>query len=104
AAIYEVMLASAFTLLPFVGFVLADHPNGFRLIGLPGGVPLFIAPVLIYFLIPESPRWLLRRGRQQAAIDSVNLIIRRCGGRVPRMTHAELGAGREGAHEKRAAF
>lgn len=38
AGIYEVLLASAFTLLPFVGFLLADHPNGFRLVGLPGGV------------------------------------------------------------------
>ncbi len=54
AAIYETMLAMAFTLLPFVGFVLADHPRGFQLVGLPGGVTLFIAPVLIYFLIPES--------------------------------------------------
>lgn len=36
--IYEVMLASAFTLLPFVGFVLARNPNGFRLIALPGRV------------------------------------------------------------------
>ena len=63
AAIYETMLAMAFTSLPFVGFVLADHPHGFQLVGLPGGVTLFIAPVLIYFLIPESPRWLLRRGR-----------------------------------------
>ena len=69
AAIYEVMLASAFTLLPFVGYVLADHPNGFRLVGLPGGVTLFVAPLLIYFLIPESPRWLLRRGRRQDAIE-----------------------------------
>jgi MFS transporter, putative metabolite:H+ symporter len=92
AAIYEVMLASAFTLLPFVGFVLADHPNGFRLVGLPGGVTLFIAPLLIWFLIPESPRWLLRRGRVDDAIASVNLVIRRCGNRVPPMTVAELGA------------
>ena len=104
AAIYEVMLASAFTLLPFVGYVLADHPNGFRLVGLPGGVTLFVAPVLIYFLIPESPRWLLRRGRQQAAINSVNLIIRRCGGRVAPMTLGELGAGREGLHEELPSF
>ena len=100
AAIYEVMLASAFTLLPFVGFILADHPNGFRLVGLPGGVTLFIAPVLIYFLIPESPRWLLRRGRRQAAVDCVNLIIRRCGGRVAPLTVTDLGTGDERSYEK----
>ena len=92
AAIYEIMLAMAFTLLPFVGFILADHPNGFHLVGLPGGVTLFIAPVLIYFLIPESPRWLLRRGRVQDAVDTVNLVIRRCGDRVAPMTVAELGS------------
>jgi len=45
AAIYETMLATAFTLLPFVGFVLANHPKGFQLVGLPGGVTLFIVPV-----------------------------------------------------------
>ena len=100
AAIYETMLASAFTLLPFVGFILADHPNGFRLVGLPGGVTLFVAPVLIYFLIPESPRWLLRRGRTQDAIDSVNLIVKRCGNRVPPMTIADLGTGREMPREQ----
>jgi MFS transporter, putative metabolite:H+ symporter len=104
AAIYEVMLASAFTLLPFVGYVLADHPNGFRLVGLPGGVTLFVAPVLIYFLIPESPRWLLRRGRQQDAVDAVNLIISRCGNHVPAMTLAELGAVREGPQERLPSF
>jgi|GEM_PF-387093 MFS family permease len=93
AAIYETLLATAFTLLPFVGFILADHPRGFQLVGLPGGVTLFIAPVLVYFLIPESPRWLLRRGRAQAAIDNVNLMIRRCGNRVAPMALSELGAG-----------
>src|SRR5579863_7506416 len=35
-AIFEVMLASAFTLLPFVGYLLAGTPDGFRLIALPG--------------------------------------------------------------------
>jgi MFS family permease len=100
AAIYETMLATAFTLLPFVGFVLADHPRGFQLVGLPGGVTLFIAPVLIYFLIPESPLWLLRRGRLQAAVDNVNLLIRRCGDRVPRMTAAELGTAGDTLRER----
>ena len=100
AAIYETMLATAFTLLPFVGFVLANHPKGFQLVGLPGGVTLFIVPVLTYFLIPESPRWVLRRGRPQAAADNVNLMIRRCGDRTPRMTVAELGTARERASEQ----
>ena len=90
-AIYEVMLALSFTLLPFVGFVLAGNPNGYRLVGLPGGATLFIAPVLIYYFIPESPRWLLRRGRVQDAVDTINLMIRRCGGRVAPLTVAELG-------------
>jgi putative MFS transporter len=89
--IYEVMLASAFTLLPFVGFVLARNPNGFRLIALPGGLALGVVPLLVHFAIPESPRWHLRRGEPQAAIDTVNLIIRRCGNRVPAMTASDLG-------------
>jgi MFS family permease len=100
AAIYETMLAMAFTLLPFVGFMLAHHPMGFQLVGLPGGVTFFVVPVLIYFLIPESPRWLLRRNRPQAAIDNVNLIIKRCGSRVPSMTLADLPAYRDGRSEQ----
>ena len=104
AAIYEVMLAGAFTLLPFAGYVLADNPNGFRLVGLPGGVTLFIAPALIYFLIPESPRWLLRRGRVRDAVDAVNLVIRRCGSKVEPMTMAELGSQPEARHEALPSF
>ena len=100
AAIYETMLATAFTLLPFVGFVLADHPRGFQLVGLPGGVTLFIAPVLIYFLIPESPRWLLRRGRVEDAVNNINLMIRRCGSRVPPLNIVDLAGGREIAPEQ----
>lgn len=99
-AIYEVMLALSFTLLPFVGFVLAGNPIGYRLVGLPGGVTLFIAPVLIYYFIPESPRWLLRRGRVQDAVDSVNLLIRRCGNRVAPLTVAELGPNLSVAREQ----
>jgi MFS family permease len=92
-AIYEVMLASAFTLLPFVGFLLAGDPDGFRLIALPGGLALGVVPLLVHYAIPESPRWYLRRGQPQAAIDTVNLMIRRCGNRVPLLTMAALGSG-----------
>ncbi|HEX3885499.1 MAG TPA: MFS transporter [Stellaceae bacterium] len=91
-AIYEVMLALSFTLLPVAGGLLAHTADGYRYVGLPGGVTLFVAPVLIYFFIPESPRWLLRRGRVQDAITTVNLLIRRCGNKVEQMTVADLGS------------
>jgi MFS transporter, putative metabolite:H+ symporter len=90
-AIYEVMLASAFTLLPFVGFLLAGNPIGFRLIALPGGLALGVVPLLVHYAIPESPRWYLGRGQPQAAVDTVNLMIRRCGSRVPPLTLGGLG-------------
>jgi MFS family permease len=91
-AIYEVMLASAFTLLPFVGFALADSPDGFRLIALPGGLALGVVPLLVHFGLPESPRWHLSRGDSQTAIDTVNRMITRCGDRVPALTVTALGA------------
>src|SRR5579885_3573557 len=90
-AIYEVMLAMSFTLLPVAGGLLAHTTNGYKYVGLPGGVTLFIAPVLIYFFLPESPRWLLRRGRIEDAVNTVNLLIRRCGNKVAPLTVAELG-------------
>ena len=99
-AIYEVMLASAFTLLPFIGFVLAGNVHGFRLIALPGGLALFVVPVLLYFALPDSPRWLLRRGRPQAAVDNVNNIIKRAGSRVPPLTLAQLGPNLDVAPEE----
>ena len=87
------MLASAFTLLPFVGFVLAGNPIGFRLIALPGGLTLGIVPLLVHFGLPESPRWYLSRGNPQAAVDTVNRIVARAGGRVPPLTLSDLGSG-----------
>jgi MFS family permease len=90
-AIFEVMLASAFTLLPFVGFLLAGNPEGFRLIALPGGLSLGIVPLLVHFGLPESARWYLRRGDARAAVDTVNRMIVRCGNRVPLLTVTDLG-------------
>ena len=107
-AIYEVMLASAFTVLPFVGFLLAGNPIGFRLIALPGGLALGVVPLLVHFAIPESPRWYLRQGKPQEAVDTVNRMIKRCGSRVPLMTVAALGPqlalGREDLPPFRALF
>ena len=90
-AIYEMALACSFTVLQLVGFSLADNPNAFRLMALPGGLAFFVMPALIYFLIPESPRWYLRRGHIEAAVDTVNRIIRRAGSRVSQLAVTELG-------------
>jgi MFS transporter, putative metabolite:H+ symporter len=107
-AIYEMSLAASFTVLPVVGSLLSGNPNAFRLMALPGGLAFFVVPALIYFLIPESPRWYLRGGRSEAAIDTVNRIIRRAGARVPELTAASLGdniqAGREQLPPYRALF
>jgi MFS family permease len=98
-AIYEVMLASAFTLLPFAGFVLASNPEGFRLIALPGGLALGVVPLLVHFGLPESPRWHLSRGDPKAAVEAVNGMIARSGGSVPPLTIAALGTGVETSRE-----
>jgi MFS transporter, putative metabolite:H+ symporter len=99
-AIYEMALAASFTVLPFVAFLFAGNPNAFRMMALPGGLAFFVVPALIYFLIPESPRWCLRRGRTAMAVDTVNRIIRRAGGRVPELAAAALGNNVEGVREQ----
>ena len=90
-AVYEIALAISFTVVPFIAFLLADNPEAFRLLALPGGLAITVVPVLVYFLIPESPRWHLRRGHTRAAADLVNQMIRRSGNRVPQLTVEALG-------------
>ena len=100
SAVYEMALACSFAVLPLVGRLLADSPNAFRLMALPGGLASFIVPVLIYFLIPESPRRYLRRGLAEAAVDTVNRIIRGAGSRVPPLALATLGDNMQVAREE----
>ena len=90
-AVYEMALAISFTVVPFIAFLLADNPEAFRLLALPGGLAITVVPVLVYFLIPESPRWHLRRGHTGAAADLVNQMIRRSGNRVAQLTVEALG-------------
>ncbi len=99
-ASYEMALATSFTVLPFVAFLLANNPNAFRLIALPGGIVFFVMPVLIHFAIPESPRWHLRRGQTQAAADTANRIIRRAGNRVSPLIAEALGDDLLNGHDK----
>ncbi len=99
-AVYEMALASSFTVLPFVGGLLAGNPDAFRLMALPGGLAVLVVPPIVYFLLPESPRWHLRRGQAQIAVDIVNQIIRRSGNRVPPLTVAALGEVHAAAREE----
>jgi MFS family permease len=99
-AVYEMALAAAFTLVPFLAFLLAGDANAFRLLALPGGLAVTVVPVVVWFVIPESPRWHLGQGRSQMAVDLVNRIIKRCGDPVPPFTVQELGGHRDGAREQ----
>jgi hypothetical protein len=71
-AVYEMALAAAFTVQPFIAFLLADNPYAFRLLALPGGL----------------------------AADMVNRIIRQSGSRVPPLTVAALGDNLPTARER----
>jgi MFS family permease len=99
-AIYEMALAISFTLVPFIAYLLADNPYAFRFLALPGGLAITVVPVLVYFVIPESPRWHLRKGQPQAAVEVVNRIIRRAGNSVAPLTIGALGDAREAASEQ----
>src|ERR1700733_9511428 len=100
SAIYEMALAASFTVVPFIGGLLAGNEYAFRLLALPGGLAIAVVPVLIYFVLPESPRWHLRKGHAQAAVDIVNQIIARSGNRVPPLTVTALGDHQKAAREQ----
>jgi MFS family permease len=99
SAVYEMALASSFTVVPFIAGLLAGNANGFRYLALPGGLAVTVIPVIVYLALPESPRWYLRKGRAQTAVDLVNVIIRRSGNRVPPLTVEALGDHHAAARE-----
>ena len=100
SAVYEMALATSFTAVLFIAGLLSANPNAFRFVALPGGLAITVIPVIVYFVLPESPRWHLRRGHPQVAVDIVNRIIRRSGDRVPPLTMAALGDHQEAAGEQ----
>src|SRR6516165_4899531 len=93
-------MAASFTVVPFIAGLLAGNEYAFRYLALPGGLSVTVVPVLIYFVLPESPRWHLRKGRPQVAVDIVNRIVARSGNRVPSLRLQELGAYHEAAREQ----
>jgi MFS family permease len=90
-AVYEMALAASFTVVPFLGGLLAGNQYAFRFLALPGGLAITVVPVLIWFVLPESPRWHLRRGQPQQAVDIVNSIIAKAGNKVPPLSVQQLG-------------
>jgi MFS family permease len=91
SAIYEMALAISFTVVPFIALLLAGNPYAFRFLALPGGLAITVVPVLVYLVLPESPRWHLRKGQRQVAVDIVNRIISRAGNRVSPLTVEAFG-------------
>jgi hypothetical protein len=93
-------LAASFTIVPFIAGLLAGNANAFRFLAPPGGLTITVVPVLIYFVLPGSLRWYLRKGRPDAAVEIVNDVIRRAGDRTPLLTVAELGDVQETVRER----
>jgi len=50
-AIYEMSLAASFTVVPFIGGLLAGNQYAFRFLALPGGLAITVVPVLILVAI-----------------------------------------------------
>lgn len=72
--VYEASLGMGLTLV-FVGATMVSHSaEGWRLMPLPSALMLLILPLLIFTKIPESPRWLISRGRAVAALSVVNRV------------------------------
>ena len=100
SAIYEMALAISFTVVPFIALLLAGTPYAFRFLALPGGLAITVVPVLVYLVLPESPRWHLRKGQRQAAVDIVNRIISRAGNRVSPLTVEACGDSQQTRREQ----
>ncbi|XP_072956645.1 organic cation/carnitine transporter 2-like [Typha angustifolia] len=61
-----------FLSLPAIAYV--NRTSSWRSLYLWTSVPSFCYTILLYFLVHESPRWLLVRGRRQEAIDTIKNI------------------------------
>ncbi|TKV95754.1 hypothetical protein SEVIR_9G382800v4 [Setaria viridis] len=65
--------AVGFLSLPALAYAFRDA--SWRNMYLWTSVPCLCYSILVYFLVQESPRWLLVRGRKQEAVDALRQII-----------------------------
>src|SRR5579864_5757171 len=51
SAVYEMALASSFTVVPFIAGLLAGNANAFRFLALPGGLAVTVVPVIVWYVL-----------------------------------------------------
>ncbi|CAN6284474.1 unnamed protein product [Urochloa humidicola] len=73
-----VFFAVGFLSLPAVAYAFRDA--SWRNVYLSTSVPCLCYSVLVYFLVEESPRWLLVRGRKHDAVEALRQILSLNGG------------------------
>jgi MFS family permease len=62
---------------------------GWRLILIAVAVPALILGISGYFILPESPRWLLTEGRTEEASEMVDMIIKYNKAEIKELTYFE---------------
>jgi len=71
--VYQTVTSWASTIAPLAGFVFIHYLGGeagWRLLLISGGLPILLAPVALG-LLPESVRWLVKKGRHEQAEATV---------------------------------
>ena len=90
SAVLEMSLAMAFTVLPIIGALVADNPDSFRLMALPGGLRYLSFRRCSISHAGKSALAFLRHGRAEAAVISG---IRRSGRARAELTREPRRAG-----------
>lgn len=94
--------AFGFVVPPFVGLILLDLPHvGWRILFGLGALSALVLPFCRGTMLPESPRWLARRGRTGEAEEVVAAMergaIKRTGAPLPAVANVEATAPDESA-------
>lgn len=79
-SLYQLAIVIGINLIYFVNFKIAEQGNdtwnvewGWRYMLGSGLIPAFLFLILL-FLVPESPRWLIKRGRYDEAFDTLEKV------------------------------
>jgi MFS transporter, SP family, arabinose:H+ symporter len=73
-SINQLTIVSGILLAYFSNYILADVENNWRWMFTSGAIPALLFFVCVFF-VPESPRWLISKGRFDKAFDILKKII-----------------------------